>query len=343
MPVDHSDEYWPKNTCDTGAEIVAMMSWRDGRRKLRLKHQRFMLTLDRQLSAVLTGASGQASASDSAEPPSAQSQATGVPIQDGTEGPDSQAASKADILDLGAATAQVSGGDSATVSDNHRRAARSASGCLEDGSPFLHDAEQYGAGRPRPASAPSVLQQATETEPAPAASGQTAAGVAWLPAPELASPAAPAAGNTAAESGLHAVRTISVDPSSNSATIAHVINSFGAPAWGATEVRLFSSSVPGERALAFAFSETCGSAGSLVVQHVSLFFALRPDVAAIGAGWQGPAGVGPAAGDVHRDAPHPRTRPARQRRPSVSLGLARHTVQSVHDRRACAFGIASGS
>ncbi len=213
-----------------------MMSWRDGRRKLRLKHQRFMLTLDRQLSAVLTGASGQVSASGPAEPPSAQPQVTGEPVVKGVEVPGSEAANKAGDQELGAATATVSGGDAATVDDSHRRGARSASGCLEGSNAAVHDPEQCGDRRPRPASAPSVLHRVAETEPAPAASRQIAAGVAWLPAPDLQA-AAPAAGRPPEGSAPHIAGTTSVDPSSNSATVAHVMNSFGGPAWGATEVR----------------------------------------------------------------------------------------------------------
>ena len=207
-----------------------MMTWRDGRRKLRLKHQRFMLTLDRQLSAVLTGAGGQVSAASSSETLAAQPQAAGmpVPLKDGIAGPDPIAASQAGAGELGAAPASVSGGDAITVNDGRRRRARSASGCLEGTSAAEHDAEQYGIGQPRPASAPSVLQQAVETVEA-AASAQHAAGVAWLPAPDLPPAAAASAGRSAEVS--------SVDPASGSANVAHIISSFGRPAWGATEVR----------------------------------------------------------------------------------------------------------
>ena len=292
-----------------------MMSWRDGRRKLRLKHQRFMLTLDRQLSAVLAGVSGQASASAASDLPlSSHPQATGVPDTDDAAVPGAHAASQAGVQELGAAAASVSGGDADIADAGGRRGcARTASGCLERTHATAPGLEQGRPARPRPASAPSVLQRATEVAVATSSGGQTSAGAAWLPAPSL----RPAASATALSADVHPpwhTGRTSVDPTSNSPTVAHMISSFGGPAWGATEVCRPVSGRPEDR------SSCVRHAANQDVLVVCLLYApplhkRQPEVAAVGAGRQGPVGLGAPAGVLHRDASHPCARPACQRRP----------------------------
>ena len=214
-----------------------MVSWKDGRRKLRLKHQRFMLTLDRQLEAVLTGASATATASASGEALTAQPEPFGRSATDGAGNRTSTAATQAGTEERGAAAEHATQGN---ADSDHKHRARTVSGCLEGTDAAQQDREQGRAGLPaRPASAPSVLQRSSETEAMPDATGQTsAAGTAWLPAPSS-RPGDTVTGRQAdVGSAWAAGAASSASTTSNTPSVAHVISSFGGPAWGATEARL---------------------------------------------------------------------------------------------------------
>ena len=188
------------------------MSWKNDRRKLRLKHQRMMLTLDRQVAAVLTGSSQLHSPAEHLD----------TEPQQPVPGAGSAGQPLAEVPNKTVASVTGNGG---------RGGARTPLGRLEGIAAAEEEKRQCSAVRRRPASALAVLQRSSEPAAATGPSEPGTAAEHWLPAPYGLFGAAQTVSNPRENPDGD------VKPLSSSLSSAHVLGTLGGPAWGATEVR----------------------------------------------------------------------------------------------------------
>jgi hypothetical protein len=201
------------------ADIAVPVAGTNDRRKLRLKHQRIMLTLDRQLVAVLTGSSGPRSPAPAGD--------HGTDPQPSVPGVDS--AALAAVREQASMKASMSQ-EHASADDSSRRSARTPLGRLEGIGAAEETKRQCSAVWRRPISAPATLQRGIDPAAAATPAEPAAASAHWLPASgelhggqDADKPQEVPGGNSAPANGGHSV--------------SQIVGSFGGPAWGATEVR----------------------------------------------------------------------------------------------------------
>ena len=209
-----------QNSDHVCADTASLASRKSDRRKLRLKHQRIMLTLDRQLAAMLTGSSG----------PQSPAAAGNLGTEPQPSVPGLGAAARAADEEQATKRASTSG-ESLDANNGSRRGARTPLGRLEANAAAEETKRQCSAVRRRPTSAPAVLQRGSDPAAAANPMEPAAALAHCLPAPgelhesqNAGKPTVIPDGDTQAASGNHHRNS-------------QILGGFGGPAWGATEAR----------------------------------------------------------------------------------------------------------